>query len=298
MHELYARGGFDANLERVRGHPRRPADGDARRAPGGARRAGDVEPPRGRVLPLGRSRRRRLERGAPRSARPRPASRSCAAPTSSRAERVGRARPGSRSPTSRPSGSPKAFGSWGTCCSAAGARPRSDTIGHPSGLRRRRHQLRTDHGEHRADRHAQEDQPDEAGFHGEEHEADVLSLGVHQQEHDRIDGDCTPEDELPRDAVLARPRGGDFAHPAILEGASWRRRPRGDRRPGAEQGEAAGVARAGVSPPGRSGKGRSPGAHRGPPAGSSSPRMSRRCVCSRSPYDPSCRCPMERGLWP
>ena len=74
VHELSARGGFDANLERVRRDSRCAANGDARTHGRGTRRAGDLESPRGWVLPLGRSRRRNLERGAARSARPRPAS--------------------------------------------------------------------------------------------------------------------------------------------------------------------------------------------------------------------------------
>ena len=126
----------------------------------------------------------------------------------------GRRERGAASPsaTRRPSGSPRAFGSWPALLRTVSPSPR----------RLRASQRGTNVARSAAERHAQEDEPDEARLHREEDEADVLALGVHQQEHDRVD---TDRGEDQRTASGSRRRAGRaVAHGAIVEGAAARRR--------------------------------------------------------------------------
>ena len=88
--------------------------------------------------------------------------------------------------------------------------------------------VRQEPGERGAEQHAQEDQPDEARVDGEEDEADLLLLAVHQQEQHGVDRQGDPEDDLPGDPAAFRrriPRGEVLAaHAAILgAGVSDRR---------------------------------------------------------------------------
>ena len=68
VHELFSRGAFEPNLAARPRDPSRPARRDAHRARRAAHGARHLEPPRGRLLPVGRLRRRHRRR---RAARPR-----------------------------------------------------------------------------------------------------------------------------------------------------------------------------------------------------------------------------------
>ena len=85
------------------------------------------------------------------------------------------------------------------CSSSAASRRGSSTSAARSGRARRRE-------------HAQEDQPDEARVDGEEHEADLLLLAVHQQEQDRVDSQGRPRGRSSRGSrrlSTQDPPGGD-----------------------------------------------------------------------------------------
>ena len=177
VHELHERGAFEPNLDRIRGILRAQRDAMLAALESELRRARDVEPARGRVLPVARLRRRSRRRRAAdardrgrRHVRSRngllPGCRGLERRPACLLVRAARADRGRRSRARRPPLAPRLL--------AAALPP-----------------VRQEPGEPGAEQHAQEDQPDEARVDGEEDEADLLLLAVHQQEQRGVDARAT-----------------------------------------------------------------------------------------------------------
>ena len=146
----------------------------------------------------------------------------------------------------------------------------------------------------------EEDQPDETRPDREEDEADVLALVVQQQEHDGVETDQREDRRAASGSRPARASGSRVvAHARDRRGV----RPLGGattavrelRASGARAAAAAAAASRPRSRPGTSDTGCSPGAHTGPRAGSSSPRMWRLSRLLIVWCDPSVTLPIPDG---